>query len=279
MRSIRAELYLLPKKKAVYALGLIWIAMSVIFGIGIPLIVYAAIKGAPSATVADPGLLLAGTLPTHIASTTAGLYPIYGAALMFVLGVTFFGPEFRTRTWATIFIQQPRRSAVVLGKIVALAIATVVITLVDVGVMVAASEISAAVYSKAGALDLRTIVIATLICLLVSLTGAALGATLATIFRGVAIAVGVGLIWLLAVENLLSGLAGSLPAVKAIREFLPAGSGGSLASYVARLSHSQDLLPGVANLSGPGLAVTVQLAYVAFSIVVLLILMRVRDTN
>ena len=62
---------------------------------------------------------------------------------------------------------------------------------------------------------------------------AALGAVLGVVLRGVALPIGLGVVWVLGVENLISGVADSvLTALQPVRDVLPGVNAGSLASAV-----------------------------------------------
>ena len=68
---------------------------------------------------------------------------------------------------------------------------------------------------------------------------AALGAVLGVALRGVALPIGLGVVWVLGVENLVSAMAGSvLTALQPLRDVLPGVNAGSLVAAVmpARVS-------------------------------------------
>lgn len=278
MDSIRAELFSLRRRRSTWVIGALWILMSLLFGIGIPLIVHAAIGGHPSATVSDPESLIRGTLPAHVLATTAGLYPTYGSALMLILGAVVFGADFRGRTWTTLFTSQPRRPRVVLARFAALGVAVLVVVVADCAAMLLASEIVALSTERPAAAPGVNLILQTIgFTLLVSVVGCSLGAVLATVFQGVAGAIAVGLLWFLAIENLFSGLSGSVSAVREARAFFPSGSAGSLASYFNRVTGTSDALPGVAHLSGPALSLLVLATYAVVAVAATSALLRTRD--
>lgn len=277
MNSVRAELFAVRRRRTTWVVGVLWVLMSLVFGIAIPLIVYGATGGHASGTVSDPEALVAGTLPAHVLATLTGLYPTYGSALMLVLGAVLFGSDFRSRTWGGVFGSQPDRRRVVLARFAAAAVAALVVVVVDEVVMVAASEVVAAGAGRSAALPSAGALLESLgFTLLASVVGLSIGAALATLLRGVAGAIAVGLVWFLAIENLLSGLAGAVAGVGTIRAFLPSGSAGSLASY---FTGSTEALPGVAHLSGPVLSVAVMCLYALVAVVVTSTVMVRRDVS
>jgi ABC-2 type transport system permease protein len=93
---------------------------------------------------------------------------------------------------------------------------------------------------------------------LVTTMWAMLGVLLAVALRGVAMPIGLGLVWLLAVQNLISGIAAPLIGwVDDVQPWLPGGAAGSLiASLGARVG-----TPGIAELTTPGRATLVSAAY------------------
>lgn len=275
MNSIRAELFLLLRRPSALVVGVVWVAMSLVFGLVIPLIVHAAIGSQPTASVPDPAAIVAGLRPSQAMSTTAGLYPLYGSALMLVLGAVVFGTDFRNRTWATVFAQEPRRYRVVLAKALALVVAVVAITLVDVVVMTLASAVIGASMELSASLPpLSEYLRGTASCAFIGSVGALLGAMLAVLTRGTAIAVGIGLVWMLAVENLMSSLSGVAPVFEHIRAVFPGGSAGSI---VSALGGSARTMPGVAHLGSTGVEAAVLAAYAAVALVVAVTVVSRRD--
>jgi hypothetical protein len=97
---------------------------------------------------------------------------------------------------------------------------------------------------------------------LVATMWASLGMLLAVLLRSVALPIGLGLVWLLAVQNLLAAIAAPLlDWVAEAQKGLPGPNAGSL---VAALGAAADT-PGVNSLVGGGQATMVVAAYlVAF---------------
>jgi len=100
---------------------------------------------------------------------------------------------------------------------------------------------------------------------------AALGALLAIALRGVALPIGLGLVWMLAVQNMLTAIAAPLlDWVARAQEYLPGPNAGSLAAALG----SADA-PGVQALVGGGRAALATAAYlVAFALAGGLLLRR-----
>jgi hypothetical protein len=102
----------------------------------------------------------------------------------------------------------------------------------------------------------------------------ALGVLLAVLLRGVALPIGLGLVWLMAVQNLLSAVAAPLLSwVATMQKGLPGPNAGSLA---AALGSGVDT-PGVSALVGGGQAALVVAAYLAGFLVIGAVLLKRRD--
>jgi ABC-2 type transport system permease protein len=109
-----------------------------------------------------------------------------------------------------------------------------------------------------------------------SLVGAALG----ILFRSTSLAIGLGLVWALAVENLVRGFANVLGFLDAFQKGLPGTNAGSLvASLGAPTLDEPGGTPGVtAVMSGPW-AAAVLMAYVVGLIVISGLVLRRQDVT
>jgi ABC-2 type transport system permease protein len=96
---------------------------------------------------------------------------------------------------------------------------------------------------------------------------AAFGAVAAFAFRGVALPVGLGVIWIIAVENLLSSVADSLlTSLQGLRDVLPGANAGSLVWALTQAAGQVgDVAPGVGDaVSGPRAVLTLAVYLAAF---------------
>jgi ABC-2 type transport system permease protein len=111
-------------------------------------------------------------------------------------------------------------------------------------------------------------------------TWSLVGAFLGVLFRSTSLAVGLGLVWALAVENLVRGFAGVIGFLDALQKGLPGTNAGSLvASLGAPTLDQPGGTPGVtAVMSGPW-AAAVLMAYVVGLIVVSGIVVRSQDVK
>jgi ABC-2 type transport system permease protein len=261
---LRAELFKLARRPAAWVLLAVALVLNQVFGYLVPYLSYRS--GSPS-DVAGPGAtprqLLASTMPDQLVGNTIGGFPVFAGALALVLGALMFGGEYGWGTVKTMLTQRPGRTPVLLGQLLALASALVVgiVAMFAAGaataVAIAAAEDQAIVWPSAAALAQGFGAGG-----LVLFTWAVLGAVLGVTLRGVALPIGLGVVWVLGVENLVSALAGSmLSALQPVRDLLPGVNAGSLVSAVVP-DRMVDAPPGVTDTVGELRALVTLLAYV-----------------
>jgi hypothetical protein len=102
------------------------------------------------------------------------------------------------------------------------------------------------------------------------------GALIGTLARGPALAVGLGLLWALVVENLLRGVGALLGPIEAITNWLPGTAAGSLAAAIGAATQNQSNgTPGVvAVLSGPAATLTLSAFAVVFAALAMILTQR-----
>jgi ABC-2 type transport system permease protein len=252
--DIRAETRKLVKRPAIWMLLGLSLALSLIFTYVIP---YAGYAGGTETVRSDRGL--AAMLPAQLVGNSIGGLPVFLGALMLILGVLAVGSEYAWGTWKTVLTQDPSRLRVYAAKVVVACLAALAGVLAVFAVGAGASALVAAAEHRPldwpGAVDLFAGVGAGW---LIASMWTVLGALLAIALRGVALPVGLGLVWLLAVQNLLALIAAPLIDWLAdLQEALPGPNAGSLA---AALGAGTDT-PGVQALVGGGQAVAVVAAY------------------
>ncbi|GAA3948766.1 hypothetical protein Aau02nite_10810 [Amorphoplanes auranticolor] len=249
--DIRAETTKLVRRPAIWALLAIAIGLSLTFTYLIPYAGYAGGTGGPRA---DRGL--AALLPDQLVGNSIGGLPVFLGALMLILGVLAVGSEYASGTWKTVVTQDPARLRVYAAKLVTVCLAALagVLAVFAVGavasIAVALAESRTMTWPGAGDL-LAGVGAGWLIAAMWTVLGALSGIAL----RGVALPVGLGLVWLLAVQNLLALIAAPLLGwVAQLQKALPGPHAGSL---VAALGASGDT-PGVeARVSGDRAALIV----------------------
>jgi ABC-2 type transport system permease protein len=181
----------------------------------------------------------------------------------------------------TLFIQRPGRLRVFAAKLLALAVALVPFVLVVFAVGALASSAIALREGADIALPSAWLVVRGLAAgWLILAVWTALGVLLAVFSRGTALAVGIGILYALVIEGLLSALASQVSVVDRLVEFFLRANAYSL---VTKLGVSADDVAnnGPGSFSGPfvggGQALLVLGAYVAAFLLVSGWLLRRRD--
>lgn len=259
--DVRAELAKQARRPASWLLLAIALVLLLTFAYLVPYAGYAA--GTVGPPNSDRGL--AAMLPAELVGSALGGTPVFVGALALVFGALLAGSEYGWETWKTVLGQGPSRTAVYAAKLAAMAVGTLALVVALLATSAAASAVVAALENQPmhwpGLLDLATGVGAGW---LVTTTWAGLGVLLAVGLRSVALPIGLGLVWLLAVQNLVSAIAAPLlDWVADLQHWLPGPNAGSL---VAALGASTQT-PGVESLVGAGQAAAVLAAYlVVFSV-------------
>lgn len=278
-RSTRAELMRLRAWPAVWITLGAWLVLSLLFGYLFTYLSY---------TSGDPGFADEGTtqaqqlarmMPDAVPNVFLQGMPMFGGALMMVLGALVAGNGYGWGTWKTLFAQGVRRTPALVGSVLSLTavvVGTLVVTFaLDLGVslLIATTESQDVVMPSAGSVGE-----AFGAGFLVLEMWALLGFLLGTLARGPALSVGLGLVWALVVENLLRGVGQLLGWVETLTEVLPGTSAGSLIGAIVGVGDG-DGTPGVVDtVPGDQAALTVA-AYVVLAVLASIALVRRRDVT
>jgi ABC-type transport system involved in multi-copper enzyme maturation permease subunit len=203
---------------------------------------------------------------------------VFAGALALVLGALMFGGEYGWGTVKTMLTQRPGRGSVLAGQLMALAVALVigvaVLTALSAATTtgIALAENQPLDWPSAGGLA-GGLAAGWLVLMMWATLGAMLGVTL----RSVALPIGLGVVWVLGVENLVSAMATSvLTALQPVRDVLPGVNAGSLVAAVMPAQVTEPP-PGVtASVSEPRALLTLGL-YVVVCAVVAALTYRRRD--
>lgn len=228
--SLRAESIRLGRWPTFWIVLGVWILLNLTFAY---LFNYLAYTSGESGAMADGlprDVLLGQLMPAAVPEVFTQGMAMFGGALMLILGALAVGSGYGWGTWKTVFTQGPSRQAVVGGLLVGLLV--VVIALVGVAFAVDLGVASLIAVSEGQPLVLPSLEQSVLgigsgvaILSMWTLAGACVGA----VARGPALAVGLGLVWVLVVENLLRGVAGIFGPIEAVTDVLPGTAAGSLA--------------------------------------------------
>jgi ABC-type transport system involved in multi-copper enzyme maturation permease subunit len=271
-RSVMAELLVLRKRTSTWILLGIWTTLALVFAYVVPYVTYL------NDSAEQP---LGELLPQQLVGSLMGGFPFFGGVLALMLGVLTFGSDYGWSTLRTLFIQRPGRLRVFAAKVLALVLALIPFVLVVFAVGALAS--SAIALREGADIELPSawlLVRGLAAGWLILAVWTALGVLLAVFSRGTALAVGIGILYALVIEGLLSALASQVSAVDRLVEFFLRANAYSL---VTKLGVSADEVAnnGPGSFSGPfvggGQALLVLALYAVAFLLVSGWLLRRRD--
>jgi ABC-2 type transport system permease protein len=228
--SFKAEILKLRKRPATWILLGVVLALTQLFGYVLPYSSWLTSDQNFQTQGLDPQAVLAGTLPGELVATSLGGFPVFAGALALILGALAAGSEYGWGTLQTALTQRPSRLATYGGKLLALAACTLFIVLATFALNATVASVIAIVESRP--LDypsLAELAKGVGSGWLIMGMWCGLGALLGFAFRGVALPIGLGVVWVLGVENLVSAVADSLlTGLRPLRDVLPGVNAGSL---------------------------------------------------
>lgn len=278
VRSVHAELLRLRKWPAVWVTVGAWMALAAMFGY---LFNYLAFKTGDTSFSNEGSTaqgLLAELMPANVPDVLIQGTPMFGGALMMVLGAIVAGNGYGWGTWKTVFTQGPSRTSVVLGSLAAT-------TLVVIGVVLATLAMSFGISSAIAVSESQAIVWPSLGSVAAGVGAGFLvlemwmlaGFLLGTLARGPALSVGLGLVWALVLENLLRGVGALLDPVEAFTRVLPGTAAGSLVGSLIEVTPGGDGTPGVLDTLSAAQATWTVAAYLLVLPLATIALVRRRD--
>jgi ABC-2 type transport system permease protein len=209
--AVRAELLALRKRASTWILLGIWGTLALVFAYVVPYATY--LNGSGEEPLAD-------LLPDRLVGSLMGGFPFFGGVVALMLGVLAFGSEYGWGTLKTLFTQRPGRLHVFGAKLLALAAALIPFVLLVYALgglasyVIAVREGAEVVWPSAWVL-LRGLAAGWLILAV----WAAFGVVLAVLSRGTALATGIGILYALVIEGLLSALASQVSLLDRLVEF------------------------------------------------------------
>ena len=219
--NVSAELLVLRRRAATWILLGIWTFLGVFFAYVVP---YAL-------DPEDAGGGVTEFLPESLAGTLLSGFPFFGGVFALMLGVFALGSEYGWDTLKTLFVQGPSRLTVFGSKLIALGIVLIpfVVTVFIGGaiasVVIAQVEDAPVVWPSAW-LIVRGMAAGWLILA----AWAALGVLLGVMTRGTSLAIGLGILYALVVEGLLSAFAESVSVLEPLTQVFLRANGYSLAT-------------------------------------------------
>lgn len=270
--SVSAEVLVLRKRTSTWILLGLWATLALVFAYVVPYATY--LNGSSPDSLRD-------VLPENMVGTLLGGFPFFGGVIALILGVLVFGSEYGWGTLKTLFVQRPGRLHVFGAKLLALAAALVAFVLVVFALGALASVAIAVREGTAVSWPSMWLLVRGLAAGWLILTvWAALGVLLAVLFRGTALAVGVGILYAFVIEGLLSALATQVSLLDPLVElFVRAGGYSLVVGLGASVDDAGDRGPG--SFSGPFVgeeqALLVLLSYLAVFVLVSGWRLRQRD--
>ena len=273
--TTRAELRRILRWPATWVLTGVWLTLNLLFGYVFDWISY---RTGETTGPAEAGVQLRDLLPAAIPDVLVRGMPMFGGAVVMILGALAVGSGYGWGTWKTVFTQGPSRAASFGGTLVTLAVMVAGLVLATVGTDLAMSSLIAVVENGSAALPgLGDLAASYGGGVLILGMWAAAGVLLGVLARGPALAVGLGLVWSLVVENLLRGVANALPSIEPITNRMPGSSAGSVAGALGATDVADGGAPGVLHALSGVAAVGWTAGYLVVCVAVALALVTRRD--
>lgn len=273
--SARADLLRIRKWPATWVISGTWLLLTALFGYVFNYVSYRSGDSNFASEGATADRLLESVLPVSVPEVLVAGTPMFGGALLMVLGAMVAGSGYAWGTWKTVLTQGPSRTATTLGSLLAVTLVVVLVVIGTLALCLVASTGLAVVEDQPVVLPTTGDLLQGVgTALLVLETWALLGFALGTAARGPALAVGLGLVWALVVENLLRGVGALLNWMEAFTTVLPGTAAGSL---VGALLGPGEGAPGVQDVLSADRAAWTLAAYVVLLPLVTLALVRRRD--
>jgi ABC-2 type transport system permease protein len=270
-RNVTAELLVLRKRAATWILLGIWTFLGIFFAYVIP---YAL-------DPEDSPVGLDQFLPASFAGNLLEGFPFFGGVFALMLGVFAFGSEFGWGTLKTLFTQRPGRLRVFAAKLAALGIVLVPFVLALFAAGAVASYVIAQIEDAPVSWPSAWLLVRAMGAgWLILAVWAALGVLLGVVTRGTSLAIGVGILYSLVIEGLLSAFADSVSVLEPLTNVFLRANGYSLATALgASVDSIESSGPG--SYSGPFVgtaqALAVLVALIAAFVALSGLLLRRRD--
>jgi ABC-type transport system involved in multi-copper enzyme maturation permease subunit len=275
--SISAELMILRRRAATWILLGLWAALAAFFAYILPYADYRGMTGAAKQQA------LNDLLPSAFVGSVLGGYPFFGGVLILILGVLALGSDYGWGTLKTLFTQRPGRLQVFGAKLIALGITLVGFVLASFATSAVASALIAS--RENAPMDwpgLSLLLKGMGAAWLIMAVWCALGVMLAVISQGTALAIGIGILYGLVIEGLISALLDTVDSLQRVIEVLLRANGYSLIAAVgASVADARENGPGA--FSGPYVSGTQALIVLCLQLAVFVgvaaALLRQRDVT
>lgn len=272
-----AEIDKLLRWPAIWVLGMIFVLLALMFNYAIPYFTYTNPSGDVSAVAQEK--MLATMLPEQAIGNMISGFPLFGGAIALILGVLVAGSEYGWSTFKTILVHRPGKFGLLSGKVLALAFILLIFVLVNfvfgalTSYVVAIIEIAPVSWPS-----MWDIINAFFSGWFILMTWGVFGVMLATLFRGTAMAIGLGLVYMLVVEGLIRAFARQSEILANLAKVLPGPNAGSLIAELVPSSLGADT-EGVIAVVGGTQASFVLTAYMISFVLISSLVMLKRDVH
>jgi ABC-type transport system involved in multi-copper enzyme maturation permease subunit len=279
LASFMAELHKLYKRPACWLLCVIWILSIVLVGYLSSYIAVANARERGPELEGAAGQIYLLLLPEQMVANVLSTISSFAGPIGLIFGALAAGSEYGWGTLKTILTQQPGRFAIFSGKAIAVGFLLAVLSLLAFLAGGLCSYAFAAAENVPANWSLtRDAFRAAGVAWLILATWSALGILLATLFRGTALAIGLGLTYALLVEGLIQTLPIRNETFLSLQNALISRSSTTLAN-----SFSEVLQGGAiaGQTSGPTVAelILLLMAYVFIFLSFAAVMFKLRDVT
>lgn len=277
--AFAAEWLKLRKRPAVWVLGLILASLIAMFGY---LVLFLILLTRPPNVTFGSGTT-AETLrqilyPAHFVQVVLSNFSGgFGGAIALILGVLAVGSEYGWGTFTTVFTQRPGRLETFAGKLAGLAAVVAVYGLIAFAVGAVVSTLIGAYYGHLtpwpSAADLLK---GLLTSWLLMGFWTSLGVMLSVLLRQSAWAMGLGLLYGIALEGIVFNILRQFSWMRDIEKAFPGANGTALVDAFGTAVRAPNAPP---PLVGPGQAIAVLLAYMVVFLAISVLLLRSQDVT
>src|ERR687896_2684844 len=170
-------------------------------------------------------------LPEQLVGNVLVGFPFFGGVLILILGVLTLGSDYGWGTLKTLFTQRPSRLRVFAAKLGALGIVLVPFVLALFAAGTVASYVIAQIEGAPVDWPSAWLLVRALAAgWLILAVWAALGVLLGVLTRGTSLAIGVGILYALVIEGLLTAFADSISVLEPLTQVFLRANGYSLAA-------------------------------------------------
>ena len=268
------EILKLRKRPSTWTLGLIFMALTVLFGY---LLSYLLIVGAGGDAPPEAEAFLPTLYPENVLTNVLQMFAQFGVAVTLILGAMAVGSEYGWETLKFSLTQRPGKLPFFAGKLLAVGVVLALFTPVVFAVGALSSYVVAGLrdvpvdwpplWEAAKALGVGWLILAVF---------AAMGVFLATLFRGTGLAIGLGLVYLLVLESLFLGLPIENETFQNIGKALP---GRNAFDLTLAFGDAPQAFPMPGGTIEPTQATLVLAAYLAGFLVLAALIFRRREVK